>query len=176
MATQSNKITLTNDEIALFNSLMKNENINFFLYSHDDMESNKLLAIQDTEKGKEYRKDDRTAAENLFNKFCGTDCNYISKCTIEGKLIYAARCAVSKSITNKFPDDKVDKSILLEILKTMIDPSQHEKLIKESEIKDATEENQIEKNKQDRNEPSYNQKFLNNTRKSFDKRGEKTAS
>ncbi len=149
MDIQNNKITLTNDEIILFNSLMKNEDINFFLYFHSDIGSNKLLAIEDTKKGKNYLTDDRTAAKNLFNKFCGTDCNDISQCTIEGPITYAARCAVSKSITNEFPEDKVDKSRLLEILKTMIDPAQHEKLIKENEIKNTKKEKQVEKNKQE---------------------------
>ena len=93
----------------------------------------------------------------LFNKFHGNNRNHTGNCSADKAPLRAARCSVSKNITNEFPDDKVDKSRLLGILKPMIDPAQHEELINKDEIDSVTED--VSTNNALPNEPNTQQTF-----------------
>ncbi len=131
-------VILNNQEIILLNSLLRNKDINFFLYCNGDMYPDKGFAVAHNKKNLDFIKQHEIS--QFFSKFHGNNRNHTGNCSVDRAPLGAARCSVGKSITNEFPDNKVDKSRLFEILKTMIDPAQHEELIKESEIDSFAED------------------------------------
>ena len=166
MDIQNNKITLTDGEIRLFNSLMKDEKVTFHIYNDSNTgSSNHAILVKSNDKNligyqNYFSKEETKKIQSFFGKFMGNDGNQISNMTmVNGFFTTMPTCSVDKSITRalingmennfRMDDKRISKVQLFNLLKPMINPAQHEKLVKESEIKDAKEEKQVEKNKQE---------------------------
>jgi hypothetical protein len=126
-------VNLTDVEIKLFNEIFSDPKYIFQNYFHSDNGTDKVFCVFKTNETISKRDD----IVNLFQKFHGNNPNKM-KITTKGILLYAALCSISRDITHKFPEDfnkQLDKNDLFGLFEKMIDPSQHDKLLKKEEIK-----------------------------------------